>query len=170
MDPSAVASWVSASCAVISLAGGGFAYWQAHLSKKARQDASKAESRAESHVQSARDLVEAARAKATAAEDTATSLRGLERSARRPMLEATHLRRMMYRLTNTGDSSITIEDIVSPEGLPRMPFELPCTIDAGRSIEALIAGSSATGPISALELRVEGRDELIEVAIPPRAD
>lgn len=153
---------VSATAAVLSVAGGTIAWWRSRYSSTAKSDA-----------EDARDY---ARRTLAALETTANSMQDISSRREQSMnhspaepLTLTHVRNSLYRLQNNTDDSVLIEQIDNADRFVRLDLEPGTDIPAYESVEFLIAGAWGKPVPGELVVGLAQADHPTRIAIPPKA-
>lgn len=178
-----IGSAVSAVAAVLSLAGAMFTWWRSNVSRAAKAEAEGARDRAERNLKAVEEHAKAARESAAAAKAQAAHLEAmveeirvqsgsLDRiaasSERRP-LEAEHVRGVLFRLRNTTDADMVIEQVDNRADFVRLDWlDEGKTIRAGESVEFRAGGASGMPMPTTLFIGMVGEDRPRAVELPPR--
>lgn len=145
-----MADWVVAACAVVSLVGAGVSWWMSNKSKAARVASQQAAEHADA-------TLAAIQRQAAAVEELAAAVRPDDLT-----LEPSSPG--VWLLKNNTDSEIAVERI---ENLDAGAMGLlPRVIYGHDAVEVVIERSMAQKRVTALELKIRGRAELVRVPIP----
>ncbi|OFM54060.1 hypothetical protein HMPREF2960_04650 [Corynebacterium sp. HMSC070B05] len=154
-----LASWISAGAAVVTLFGGGFAYFQAHLSKKARtatkgerERAERSEYRAqeaayvaEQQLQAARDQVgvleQQLAAIANAVKETASQAPIQVEASGSKRVRVQWVKNSLYAIVNDSPVPVQIELVRNREDFVRIELADSFTLSPGQQKTFLAIGA-----------------------------